>query len=847
MKRLQTFMLYMALTGTAFAQAPVIQNVHYGSWIKVTQAPVDTAQWMHFPYVASFDVSNGTSIVKKTIMSWATGPDKVMFPGSFGWAGSMNESVTFNSPAPAQTAGTTALDLGNCFKRNTDGVMVGLPLYFGNDGAHPFPGSPQFTFSYHTSTDNGATWTVQNGATITGFPTGYLVAGFHFHRGIIQDADGTLWAVAYAQFNPNDGSGYQSHRAILVKSTTGAASWTYVNTIQYTPGIAYTESTIARCKDGSILAIMRNDANSLKYRRSTDNGVNWTTVNYVPNIPSNIGVDPFLDLLPNGVLVLTYGDNVPTTGRNCRIAYDVNGTGASWTDYTSTFTGTSGLGNRSSGYTSVAPVRNNQFLQFSDRALYTYYGTNNHPLPNPFAIYTKKIELVLNYRNRIDLKTKYPGQVGITTNMTYTSATHPETGVAGAFDASTDYWSGAFNMSTSGNYTVDLLESQIINGLSICLLKGEPQNAQIDYSTDNVNWSPLKTYTNVTHQTVDYVGFSPVAARYIKVAVTAAGSATKVGINELNIFRTADTYEDYVYGIVPYGYTASDTASPDFWVTEGVTPLPSGYNSQRALYMFDNDGNNKSLRKNGYTASATKTFEFKLRTKGFSPSPNPGCVQFSLMSGTSAVFHMAVFPNGVIKYYNGTWNNVGSGPVSVPLDTWKSIKVVANASTNTASVYVDGTLIGSNVVKDVVSATTIDGFSFGSGGSPQIGDKALFDDVELYTTGAFPLALQQDAPAANETLMAPLKKDETPGTDVMTVVVSPNPADNVAKVTVKNIVKGPIELQLHDFYGRKLKSFSYMSQGDTFSIEIPVQAYGPGIYIITVKQNGKVVQTKLMK
>lgn len=841
-KRLPIFVLCLALTGNAFAQVPAIQNIHYGGWIKIAQAPVDTAQWMHFPRAISFDVQSGSSIIKKTLLNWQTNRDVVQFPMSHGWAGSVNEAVTFDSPLPAATGGTNDLDMMACIRRNTDGVMVALPFYFNNTGANP---TPPLIFSYYTSTDNGATWNKQtNAGQATGFPAGQQLAGFRFHRGIIQDADGTMYAPAYAQFRNTDGT-YQVQRSILMKSTNGGATWNYVSTIQYTATLAYTETTIVRCKDGSMLAIMRNGSDRLKYRRSPtgSNGATWGADTYVPNIPTtNNGVDPYLELMPNGVLVLSYGDNGTTNPRSCVLAYDPNGNGGSWTNITTTFTGATGLGNRSSGYTSVFPLRNNQFLQISDRALYNYYGSNQHPSPNPFSIWSKKVEMVLDYRNRIDLKTKYPGQISVSTDMTYTDAVHPEAGISGAFDASTDYWSGAFKMSNSGSYTIDLLTPNIINGISISLLHGIPQSATIDCSSDGINWTTLKTYSSVTHYTVDYTSFSPIAARYIRATVT--GTTGKVGVNEINVFRTADTYEDYVYGIVPYGYTPSDTASPDFWVSEGVVPLPSGYQSKRALYMYDNDSANKELSKVGYTASATKTMEFKLRTKAFATTG--GCVQFRLVSGTTNVFRMAVFPNGVIKYYNGTWNNVGSGPVSVPLDTWKSIKVVANASANTASVYVDGVLIGSNVTKETTSATSINGFLFASGGGAAVGDKALFDDVDLYNTGSFSLAAQQNAPAANETLIAPLN-DEAANKGAMAVVVAPNPADNMATVTVNNIVRGPLEIELHSFYGKKLKSLSYLSEGDTFSVEIPVLEYDSGIYIITVKQNGKVVQTKLMK
>lgn len=820
------------LVSHSFAQVPAINNIHYGGWIKIVQAPVDTANWMHFPRAISFDIKSGSSIIKKVLLNWETNRDVVQYPMSHGWAGSVNEGVTFNTPSPTITGGTGDLDMMACARRNTDGVMIAIPFYFNNTGANPVP---PLVFSYFTSADNGTTWTRQtNGGSITGFPSGTQVAGFRFHRGMIQDADGTLYAPAYAQFKDSGATSFGGHRSLLVKSTNGGATWNYVSTIQYTPGVSYNETTIVRCKDGTILAVMRNDngTDNLAYRRSPtgSNGASWGPLTTVP-LPANAGVDPYLELMPNGILVLSYGDNVPTTGRNCMIAYDVNGNGGSWTNVTSTFVGASGLGNRSSGYTSIFPLRNNQFLQVSDRALYTYYGTNLYPSPNPFSIWTKKVELVLNYRNRIDLKTKYPARdIAVNTDMTYTDAVHPEAGISGAFDASTDYWSGAFKMANSGYYTVDLKETDVINAVSICLQKGVQQSATIEYSADSITWTTLKTYTNVTHYTVDYTSFSPVAARYVRVNVT--GSAGKIGLNEINIFRSADTYEDYVYGIAPYGYTPSDAASPDFWVSEGVVPLPSGYKSKRALYMYDNDGTNKELSKVGYSAGAKKTFVFNLRTKGFSTTS--GCVQFRLVSGTTNVFRMAVFPDGVLKYYNGAWHNIGAGTVSVPLDTWKAIKVVADASANTASVYVDGVLIGSNVTKETTSATTINGFLFASGGSTATGDKALFDDVDLLnTTTGLPSRI--------------MAKEEKAVSQPMELSLSPNPAYDVVTVVVKNNERGPLEIYITDASGKRVKTLSYAAAGNQFSAQVPIQQLAPGLYIVTVKQGNTTLQGKLVK
>jgi hypothetical protein len=841
------------LVSTTKAQAPTIGAISQGSWTQVAQAPTDT--WMHFPRGISFDILSGGAIVKKTLINWQTNSDVATGQMSHGWTGSVNDAATWNSPAATNAAYPTDVDMMGCIQRNTDGVMVAIPFYWAAGT------TPPFTFPYRTSANKGNTWSQQSG-TITGFPAGQLMGGFRFHRGIIQDPDGTLYAPAHAQWKRADGT-YVEYRTMLLKSTDGGDTWNFVNTIQHTTDLSYTETSIVRCKDGSILAVMRNGSNALKYNRSTNNGITWSAVNFLPGLPANQGVDPFLQLLPNGILTLTYGNNMPVTSpsvaRHCLVAFSPDGNGANWVNVTQTFTSAaSGAANvtarnRSTGYTSIFPLRNNRVMQVTDRGDPRYYANvspvDPHPTPNPFSVWSKPIDIVTNYRNRIDLKSKYaavPKQADVSTDMTYADAIHPEAQTSGAFDASTDYWSGAFKAATSGYYTIDLQQDQMLNAMSICLLVGRAQGATIQYATNSApsTWTTIKTYPSTTvHYTVDYFSFAPITARYIKVNVTSGSALASVGLNEINLFSAADTYEDYAYdGKPPYGYTVSDTASPDFWVSEGVVPLPSGYQSQRALYMFDNDSANKEISKTSYSASATKTLEFKLRTKGFATN---GGIQFRLVSGSTDVFEMSVSTSGAIRYYHsGIWSNVGAGTPVVPFDTWKAIKVIADAPGNLASIYVDSVFVG-YASKVTASATTMNGFLFASSGSAPVGDKALFDDVLLYDT---PLTLM----AQSVTSTAPAKsgviidKNIDPNS-VFKIILSPNPASSMMSLIVNNAVNGKLSVRFTNMSRSIVKRINYILTDSTAKFEISVGDLLPGVYVVEAMQNNKVATAKLIK
>jgi hypothetical protein len=810
--------LFIFSATISYSQTPSIANVNYGSWTKIAQASGDG--WMHFPHGISFDVNNGGNIVKKAIVSWQTSADVVTFAYSRGWMGSLNAGVTWNSPS---VTNTTSIDM-NTIHRRHDGVLITLPFYPANfNGANP---KDTFSFSYDTSTNNGATWGNATYGFVSGFPT--LLGGFRFHRGIVEDADGTMYAPAYGQFAAA-GGGYETHRVMLLKSTNKGATWTYLSTVQFTASISYNEATIVRCRDGSILCIMRNGSNPLKYRRSTDNGVTWGgAVTTVPGLPANAGVDPYLYMMPNGVLALTYGDNVTGNMRHCYMAYAPDGVGNNWVNVTQTYASTlgGGPGTKSSGYGTIFPTRINRFLQTSDRALYTYYGSDQHPSPNPFSVWTKQADVVLNYRNRIDLASKYEsGDITVTTDLTHIDAAHPEAGIAGAFDGSTDYWSSAFkNGGGSGTFTIDLQSDHVLNAIGVCLANGAPQSATIEYSQNGSSYTNLKTYAAGTkHYTIDYTSFSAITARYIRVTTSGTGIT---GLNEIRLFSQADTYEDYAQNIVPQGYTALNNEG--FWVSEGVSPFPTGYKSLRALYMHDDDGNNKEITKTGFGATTQKTMEFRLRVKTIASG---GAIQWRLLSGTTNAFRLRVAPGGAVQWYNGTSYVTLSG-ASVPMDTWVHIKVTANAATGTGTLSINGGTVYS--IGKEATVSTLNGFRFASGGAAATGDAALFDDVSFYDTpsGAREITKPQ------ETLM--------PVTDGR-IRVFPNPVVNGQTTISYSLQKeGPVRIAVYNIKGQQEILLNKRQPAGNYTLPYSTAGKAAGVYIVRVVTGEKVEKVKVI-
>jgi len=717
-----------ALFGPSRASAQINQISQLG-WVNITSATGNA--YMMFPRATGFSIDNSGTTVQKVLLNWQTNDDSSQFPMTHGYKGSADAGATWASPSE-QTTMNPDLDLMSSI-RLKNGTVLAIPFYWGGTGT-------SFNFTYNTSTNNGVSWTNHvNGGTINA-GSGNTITTFHFHRGIIEEANGYLYAPAYLKFSTDP-----THRTVLFKSTDSGVTWNFLSNMAVNSSLEYTESCVVRCKNGDFYVVERNATgstyNDLKFQRSTDKGLTWTSMNYLSGLPQpNQGVDPHLWMMPNGILVLSYGVNVAGGGkRNIHMAFCADGNGTTWSNDTVTFTRIAGS-SESSGYTAVVPVSAHRFLQFSDTGTNASYASA-HPSPNPYKIRSKIVDIVLAQSNRIDLKTRYNlGLVTITTDMTYTNAANPEARTTGAFDGSVGYWSGAFKSATSGSYTIDLQQAYTLNAIGVCLQYNTSESATIDYSIDGSSWTTVKTYTNAVHQAIDYTTPGGLfAARYVRVSATSA--ASPVSLNEIELYSNGNTFENNAVGTVgiPHGpippdYAANGTSATQygFAVRDATTSEP-GYQSTRSFQMWDGSSTWRAGIKKTVTATTSKTFRFWVKPQAYDATS--GAITFDLLSGATNVYHSAVFPDGSIKYYNGsTWlatTGTGSpaGAGTVPLNTWSLIQVVATISPATTTITVNGAAKGTTGKWG--TATTMDGFTFGSGGTAPVGDKALFDDVSI--------------------------------------------------------------------------------------------------------------------
>ena len=733
-----------SLGTTVNAQAPVpTLSIYQGNSVTIATGNGSIQSGaganMEIPRAFSFDTFDASgNQFKKIFVSW----------NNDCLAQSYYHKVSTDSGATWGATVTTApvpLEFGHALKRRSDGTLIALNIQQFTSGGPALT----FTNNYYTSTNNGANWTTQTNGSFT-FPE--QVYWVFVHRGMFEE-NGKLYVAGYALYVADFALG-NGTRSVLFESTDGGVNW--VQTAKVTPAtggaeeradpgfggsIAYSEWTIARCADGSWLGVIREGHKwqyPFKYTRSTDKGVTWSTLAYLPGLGSlnggfeawtsdeqNETADPNLKLMPNGVMVLSYGRP------NTKLAFSADGSGANWGYKTRTYTEDWATGGqRSYCYTSIAQISPQEFLNFGDTGAEWSYGT---PYPNPsrFSIWQKKIEIVRDQVNRIDLKTKLKlNPAMVMTDMTYANiAAFPETRVAGAVDGSTDYWSGAFKNATSGSYQIDLQANHTLNALGICLQTSVAQAATVQFSTNGSSWTTMYNFPNTTkHYAMQYFNFAPVQARYVKVSVSS--TTAPVSLNEIELYETASTFENEALGGMPVGYVRS----PDygFWVTDSEAPLPSGYESKRALLMYDGTTSAQVTCTRTTTATATKTMEFRYRPQVFATG---GAHQFLLRSSTTTSFQIAVFPDLSIKYYAATptagWVQIAPANTISPLNSWTLIRIEANATAGTAGVYVNNVLKGTAIKINSSIPSTINNFLLASGGTAPTGDLAMFDDISF--------------------------------------------------------------------------------------------------------------------
>jgi hypothetical protein len=607
------------------------------------------------------------------------------------------------------------------------------------------PTSTGTVFRMYRSVDNGASWDAWDAPVPIGIPLGNEIG--RTHRAPLELADGRILVSFYitGATESND----KANRAMVAISADGGHSFTSSLVAKGSNSNSYNETGVAQLNSGTLVAVTRHhvwNSSSKAWDLATpvestsSDGVTWSTptnlsvtwpYGYDPFNDSTgqlLGIAPNLTLMPNGVLMLSSGrpDNW--------VAMSTNGLGTGWVGQV-TYRNCPTSGYRlhgSTGNTGETAVASNRMIQVGDNCDNTWAcpnGESGYTTQAENWVWRRYVDVLTPDVGKIDLATKYrQGLINVQTNMNYTTAAHPRTGVAGAFDGSTEYWSSAVSPGGDGTYTIQLDQPYDLTRIGLALRNGRAESATVSLSNDGTTWTT--PVVNVSHRTdlaLNYQAFAtPQTARFVRVSIPAestcdsAVAASCAFLNELELYSTTDSFENDPLNVRPRGYSDLTLS----WVTNATGT------SSRALRVVDTDSNQQARAMGSGTAATSKTLRFRV-----APQALANAFLFDVLGKTSSgsqvtAYHFAVTSNGTVQWCdsNRTWHDVTAAG-AVPVGRWSDISVSANLSS--ATVAVNGTPVTSAAAQYQSGAATLSGFLFASNGKSSVGDDVLVDDVKF--------------------------------------------------------------------------------------------------------------------
>jgi hypothetical protein len=657
------------------------------------------------------------------------------------------DSTTDNTPPAYITSTDGAVTFPTSSKGNTkfagpyttlrDGSLLGVdfkPVSFSGTTT---------TFRMYRSTDNGATWTSWDAVAETG---AHLLGEGRTHRAPLELADGRILVSFYASVSEdNTSNNRRPNRAMVAISSDGGHSFpSSAPLAKGTDTNMYNEAAVAQLNNGNLVSVIRHHTYntsskawdlSIPVEVTSTNGTSWSAPanlsvtfphGYDPYDDSSkalLGVAPNLTLAPNGILVLSSGrpDNW--------VAMSTNGAGTGWVGE-ETYRNCPTSGNRlhgSTGNTGLTSVQSNRIVQVGDNCDVTWAcpsADTGFTVAKEQYIWRRFVDVLTPDVGKIDLASKYhKNKVHVDTNMTFTTATHPRTGVAGAFDGSTEYWSSAVSANSAGHFTVTLDKQYDLTRIGLALRNGRAESATVSLSTDGSTWTTPVNVADRTDLAVNYQAFAtPQPARYVRVDIPATSTcdgdvaSSCAFLNELELYSTTDSFENDPLNTRPRGYTELSSS----WVTNTDTD-----DSSRALRIIDGSTTTQARAAGTGPAAPNKTLEFRV---------NPVALPHSFLidvrgrnaSGTTVTpYQFVVNADGSLGSNTGTWHTL-TAPGAVPIGQWSSVSIAATLTAATFSV--NGTAIATTGLRDT-GATALSGFVFASNGAQATGDNIVVDDV----------------------------------------------------------------------------------------------------------------------
>ncbi|MFC7622804.1 exo-alpha-sialidase [Microlunatus sp. GCM10028923] len=589
------------------------------------------------------------------------------------------------------------------------------------------------TLIQRRSSDLGATWKEETAAFSTDktFDAKVFNRGLRIHRDILEDSQGRLLLPYYTKY-AEDSAG----SAEIAISKDNGKTWRRLSTIFPADGNrAFNETGVSWASNGDLVAVARSHVGStlsqLYTARSTDEGRTWsapepimiTTASGEP--APTTGVMPVLDLLPNGVMTLTFGrpDNW--------VAISPDGTGRSFEQAQVTYRnfpdqdlGAFQRSHGSSGNGSHAVVGPNRILQVGDNCAPSWGcppTDSGFHVDGKYRVWKTFIDILAPGFGKIDLRSKVEsGAIKINTTMTSLDSKLPELGPRGPLDGSTDWASSAFARDQAkGTYTLTLDREYDLTKAGLSLHRGKASAATVEVSLDGRAWTQVVDTGAVTSYALRYYPLDRVPAKYVRITVNdpTAGGAL---LNEIELYSTTNSFENEAVDTVPRGYTDAVGATVVDFDTSGdghALRLADAWKDATAQATWTSD------------PAATQHLAFRFASLGY-----PRTLQFVTLGRTAEgtvvpAYQLAVQSDGALASYDaatGVWTKITS-PGAAPQKQWHRIRV--EATLTEAKVYLADQLVGT-VAPTTGGVTGLSGHRFATTGTAPSYDNFVIDDVE---------------------------------------------------------------------------------------------------------------------
>ncbi|WP_409340435.1 discoidin domain-containing protein [Paenibacillus sp. MBLB4367] len=378
------------------------------------------------------------------------------------------------------------------------------------------------------STDGGATWSspVTVGTSLASYSAVTSKA--------VELSNGDLLLPIYGTIVNRQ----EMPRSTAVRSTDGGLTWnasTEVLLAEPIPAqnIGFVEPVIVDLGSGHLYSLHRTLREYDNYHawesHSYDNGFTWTQA---ARTSMKAHCSDLL-LLSGGLLLHTWGDRSFAFSGGRPVVGKAIPVGDDWDDWQT-------VGIYKNG--SVGDMSYPSAVELPDGTIFiVYYDASRGFIGGTYATVEELSKQ--DPHDRLDLMSLYAsGAVQIDTDLTWTTASHPVTGITGAIDGSFSYWNSSFRGSKAppaAHYELSFQDPVTIRAVGINMRPDYTMSGTVSYSNDGTSWTTLRTYTNVVQNSGEFDMIeptAPVTAKHVRVEITS--SSQWAGLTEIALFGT---------------------------------------------------------------------------------------------------------------------------------------------------------------------------------------------------------------------------------------------------------------------------------------------------------------------